>query len=237
MPALFSDPSAAIASGRPSTAASAGAATGGGDRLLGRRPRDVVDDVGRPLANRRALGERAAVTKRDQPKLRALAVRGALTLLMLAAGCRGRKSAADTARALPPVGMTPAGPPAKDACPADGRWAACSLLKRLDEAGLAPQRDSSPVTLPPLSPSGVHVTVGGSELDLFFYPDSAARARDEAKLDRKQYIAYDAPQTIRAEPTLIHSANVIAILHSRRDQQRERVSDAITAGPPQPSSR
>lgn len=177
------------------------------------------------------------MTNPIQCKPRRLALGGLLALLALAAGCRDRKPAADSAPALPPVGATPAGANAKDACPADGRWAECSLLKRLDEAGLAPQRDSSPVTLAPLSRPGMHVTVGGSELDLFFYPDSASRARDEAKLDPKQYVAYDAPQTIRAEPTLIHSVNVIAILHSRRDQQRERVSDAITAGPPQPSKR
>lgn len=177
------------------------------------------------------------MTKRDNPKARAFVIGGALALLALAAGCRGQKSATDTARAVPAIGVAPPGPPSKDSCPADGQWAACSLLKRLDEAGLAPQRDSNPVKREPLSRPGVHVTVGGSELDLFFYPDSASRKRDEAKLDPKQYIAYDAPQTIRAEPTLIRSANVIAILYSRRDQQRERVSDAITAGPPQPTKR
>lgn len=166
-------------------------------------------------------------------------VGGAAAVLLLAVGCRGRGSAADSDQAAPPAAAAPApgSAAAGNDCPPDGRWAPCSLLKRLDEAGLAPQRDSNPVILATLTPPGVHVTVGGSELDLFFYPDSASRARDEAKLDRRQYVAYDAPQTIRAEPTLIHSVNVIAILHSRRDQQRERVSDAITAGPPQPSTR
>ena len=160
-----------------------------------------------------------------------------MVLLLAAAGCGRRGAAADSARVAPPIAARPVGAPGSDSCPADGRWAECSLLKRLDEAGLAPRRDSTPVTLPPLTRPAVKVTVGGSELDLFIYADSASRARDEARLDPRQYVAYDAPQTIRAEPTLIHSVNVIAILHSRRDQQRERVSDAITAGPPQPSKR
>ena len=200
-----------------------------------------------PLANGRPVGECAAVTTPNRqiaPARSARTVRprvarttAALLLAIGIAGCRDRGPANDSARAAPPVAAAPTGAPATDSCPADGQWAPCSLLKRLDEAGLAPQRDSNPVTLAPLSKPGVHVTVGGSELDLFFYPDSASRARDEAKLDPKQYVAYDAPQTIRAEPTLIHSVNVIAILHSRRDQQRERVSDAITAGPPQPAGK
>ena len=190
-----------------------------------------------PLANRPAPGERAAVTKRNHILGRSRGARLALGVLSAALGCRGRASTSDSARSVPAVAATPSAAPGTDPCPADGRWAECSLVKRLDEAGLAPQRDSEPVTLAPLSRTGTHLTVGGSELDLFFYPDSASRARDDAKLDPKAYIAYDAPQTIRAEPTLIRSVNVIAILHSRRDQQRERVSDAITAGPPQPSKR
>jgi hypothetical protein len=34
------------------------------------------------------------------------------------------------------------------------------------------------------------------------------------------------------QPTLIASANVLAILHSMNSHQRERVGDAITAGAP-----
>ena len=161
----------------------------------------------------------------------------AVVLLATAAGCRGRTQGADSARVAPAAAAVQAPVAGKDSCPADGRWAACSLLKRLDDAGLAPRRDSAAVSLPPLTRPGFKLTVGGVELDLFIYADSASRASDEAKLDPKQYVAYDAAQTIRAEPTLIHSVNVIAILHSRRDQQRERVSDAITAGPPQPTKR
>jgi len=88
-----------------------------------------------------------------------------------------------------------------------------------------------------LSARGRTIKLGNSELAIFLYADAPAREREAAKLDKTKYIAYDAPQTLRAEPTLIQSANLVAILHSRSTHQRERVSDAITAGPPQPAHR
>lgn len=119
-------------------------------------------------------------------------------------------------------------------CPPTGLWSDCAVFQRLDRAGLAPRRDSSPATEPPLTVTGVAMRIGNSDLELYMYPDAAARERDEAKLDRAKYVAYDAPVTMQAQPTLIHSANLIAILHSRNDHQRERVADALTAGPPKP---
>ena len=119
-------------------------------------------------------------------------------------------------------------------CPATGLWSDCAVFQRLDRAGLAPRRDSTVVTEPPLTIRGVLLRVGASELELFFDPDAKSREAEEATLDRTKYVDYAASLTIRQEPTLIHSANLIAILHSPNDHQRERVADAITAGPPQP---
>lgn len=110
------------------------------------------------------------------------------------------------------------------------------MVERLDRAGLAPRIDSASVSESPLTPRGTLLRVGNSELELYVYPDTPARERDQAKLDRGRYLASDAPISMRVQPTLIHSANLIAILHSRNDHQRERVADAITAGPPQPTS-
>jgi hypothetical protein len=119
-------------------------------------------------------------------------------------------------------------------CPATGSWSRCAVVERLERAGLAPRVDSSGMTEPPLTPPGVLVRVGASELELYIYPDAGSREREEATLDRSKYLDYAAPVSMNARPTLIHSANLIAILHSRNDHQRERVADAITAGPPQP---
>jgi len=123
---------------------------------------------------------------------------------------------------------------ARATCPATGKWSDCAVFERLDRAGLAPRRDSVPATEPPLTISGTTLRVGTSELEIYVYPDAASRARDEARLDRAKYVDYAAPLSMQAQPTLIRSENLIAILHSRNDHQRERVSDALTAGPPQP---
>jgi len=125
----------------------------------------------------------------------------------------------------------------KPPCPATGNWAECSVFERLDRAGLAPRRDSSGATELPLTAKGSLIRVGNSELELYFYPDAAAREREENTLDRTTYLEYPAPVTLQPLPTLIRSANLIAVLHSRNEHQRERVADAITAGPPQPPSR
>jgi hypothetical protein len=123
----------------------------------------------------------------------------------------------------------------RPACPATGQWAECSVFERLDRAGLAPRRDSSAASEPPLTPKGLLYKVGTSDLEVYLYESAAAREKEDAVLDRTKYLEYPAPLTIKREATLIRSANLIGILHSRNDHQRERVSDAITAGPPQPT--
>jgi hypothetical protein len=102
--------------------------------------------------------------------------------------------------------------------------------------GLVPRVDSSAAEESPLTPRGVFVRLGRGELELYFYGDTAASAREVRLLDRKKYLDYAAPQSMRGEPTLIHSVNLIAILHSTNSHQRERVADALNAGPPQPPS-
>ncbi len=87
----------------------------------------------------------------------------------------------------------------------------------------------------PLTPRGSLLRVGRAELELYIYPDAASREREQRLLEPAAYVTYGASQTFRAEPTLIANANLIAILHSNNSKQRERVGDALTAGPPQPS--
>jgi hypothetical protein len=89
--------------------------------------------------------------------------------------------------------------------------------------------------LPPLAQSGKRLLLGGSQLDVFVYPDVGARERDEGRLDRSKYIEASDEPTLRGEGTLIRNVNLLAVLHSRNDHQRERISDALSAGPPQAS--
>ncbi|MFN2563613.1 MAG: hypothetical protein ABR499_01210 [Gemmatimonadaceae bacterium] len=118
-------------------------------------------------------------------------------------------------------------------CPATGAWQICSVVERLERAGLAPRREPGEAREPPLSTRGVAFMLGRSELRVFLYADRASRERDQAKLDTTKYTSASEPLSMSAEPTLIASENLLAILRSRSDHQRERVSDALTAGPPQ----
>ena len=156
----------------------------------------------------------------------------AITILVGAA-C-AKKSAPPPAATSSAAAVTATnGPPGS--CPATGQWARCSILDRLDHAGLAPRVDSAPATESPLSQKGLLVHVGRADLELFIYADSNARLAEEKKLDHSKYVEVDAEPGINQEATLIRSVNVLAILKSINDHQRERVSDAITAGPPQPA--
>lgn len=131
-----------------------------------------------------------------------------------------------------PIGDWHLPPPGKP-CASTGAWGPCTILERLDRAGLAPRVSPDMVGEAPLQQSGRLIRLGSAELKVFVYPDSVARQRDEARLDRKRYIDATQDPTLRNEATIIRSANLLAILSSKSETQRERVSLAITAGPPQ----
>ena len=173
-------------------------------------------------------------------------------LLSLAVGlttvlaCGGSQHQVGKDSGLASASATGAAPPAatplpptsgKASCPANGRWSECAVFQALDRAGLAPRRDSASgaIKLPSLAQSGTRLLLGASELDVFVYPDVGARERDEGRLDRSKYIEASAEPTLRGEATLIRNVNLLAVLRSRNDHQRERVSDALSAGPPQAS--
>jgi hypothetical protein len=121
-------------------------------------------------------------------------------------------------------------------CPNTGLWAKCSLLYRLQRSGLVPRVDSS-ATVEEKGLAGTPFVIrfsAASTMDVFLYPDSAARKAAGVKLDRTNMVSDSAPLTLRREKTLIETANVIAVLSSLNDQLRERVGNAILAGAPQP---
>jgi hypothetical protein len=139
-----------------------------------------------------------------------------------------------SAAAPPPAAAAPTSD--ATACPPTGAWAECSVIYRLERAGLAPKIDS---TAKPsertLGGTPLMLKIGlSAQLELHLYPDSASRVAAAAKLDRKEFVSGTTPQTIKRERTLIESANLIGLLTSINAHQRERVSDALLAGPPQP---
>ena len=160
--------------------------------------------------------------------------RVALAAMLLVACGRRDASKLDTSVT---AATTPAAAAGPSACPATGMWAACQVVTRLDQSGLAPRVDPAGADEPLITPRGTLVHLGPSDLEVYIYIDVAAREKEEARLDKTKYVAFDAPITLKREATVIHSANLLAILHSTNEHQRERVSDAITAGPPQPAPR
>lgn len=148
------------------------------------------------------------------------------------ASTNGGPASTTAPASTPSVGTAPGA-----TCPANGLWARCSVLYRLDRAGVAPHLDStSKVSEHALraEQSAFVVKIGTiASLDVYLFPDSAARIAAEASLDKTQFVAPGVPQTIRRERTLIENANLLALLTSINDHQRERVADALTAGPPQ----
>jgi len=120
-------------------------------------------------------------------------------------------------------------------CPATGLWAECSIVYRLERSGLVPHVDSSAKPQEKeLAGKPLIMKLGQSTLEVYIYPDSNARIADGKKLDRTKLVDGQAQQTIERERTLIESANIIGLLTSLSSHQRERVSDALTAGAPQP---
>jgi hypothetical protein len=138
-----------------------------------------------------------------------------------------------------PVGASSpvaAATPGVGTCPATGQWAECSILYRLERSGFVPRIDSGAKPQEKsLTGKPIVMTIGrGATLEVYLYPDSAARVADGAKLDRAHLVSATAEQTIERERTLIESSNIIGLLTSLSSHQRERVSDALIAGPPQP---
>jgi hypothetical protein len=122
----------------------------------------------------------------------------------------------------------------KPTCPGTGHWTGCAVLKRLEAAGVAPQVATELPDLPDIGAKPVLFKVGKSGLAVYLFADSSARARAARALDTLHYVSAAKELTMRGETTAIQSDNLLALLYSRSEQQRERVSDAFMAGPPQP---
>jgi hypothetical protein len=123
-------------------------------------------------------------------------------------------------------------------CAATGLWSACQVFYRLERAGVAPKIDSSATPAEKLTGRPLIMKIGlKSMLEVYIYPDAASRIADEKTLDRPQFVMDSMPQTINHERTIIESVNLLGLLTSLDNHQRERVSDALTAGPPQPAQK
>ena len=161
-----------------------------------------------------------------------LARAGMWAAVILASACGSKPD--ETANGAPHAmaNANPGAVPQKPACPRTGHWSDCQLFTRLEQAGVAPRREGTAPDLPPLGATPRIYTVGNAALAVYLFADSSARAHAARSLDTLHFIAPSASLTMRGEATAIGNDNLLALLFSKNDQQRERVSDAILAGAP-----
>lgn len=130
----------------------------------------------------------------------------------------------------------PEPPSTESPCPHTGRWAVCSVERRLRQAGfvLRPVKDSE--RRAGFSVKPVVYTLAGSRLEVFLYPDEAALASDMALLDTVRVTRAGSPSPWETTPLLIRSGNLAAVFLTGNQRQAERLALALTAGAPQPGS-
>jgi hypothetical protein len=169
----------------------------------------------------------------------------AAALAAALAGCSGEPRRDPPPAAGAPAATAPAAGAARGggggtgggtaACPHDGRWRACSVVQRLDQAGLVPRVDSEPAAPTPFF--GVPATrylLGRGALQAYVYDDTARLARDLAALDTARVAPRGGSFGWEVPPTFVRSANLVAVLLVQNEHQIERVRLALEAGPPQP---
>jgi hypothetical protein len=127
--------------------------------------------------------------------------------------------------------------PQSDPCPRTGLWAQCSVEKRLSQSGFVVRRVPDSVKRRSgFSVIPIPYILGHSRLDVFVYPTTDAAARETSGLDT----VLAGPRGARnqwgvgVQPTFVRSANLIAVFLTDNPTQSERLSLALTAGPPQP---
>jgi len=163
-------------------------------------------------------------------------------LWVLAAACGGGdKPASDSGAAAVggavPIARESSAAPGDSAspCPRTGRWAVCSLEKRLEQAGfVARKAGGEPPQRSGLSVKPQAYTLGRAYLEVFIYPDEAAMKRDLAGLDTTVVAPRGGKNDWGMPPRFIRSENLIAVFLTSNEQQSERLTLAVTAGPPQP---
>jgi hypothetical protein len=156
---------------------------------------------------------------------------GTWALVTLAAAACGKGAPPRSESAAPAAPAS--GAAGTPDCPRTGHWSSCQVKKRLQQSGVAP-RESTLAALPALGPTPIGYAVGTSAVAVYLFPDTAARSRAARTLDTTKFVAPSHELTMRHEATAIQNDNLLALLFTQREQQRERVADALTAGPPQP---
>jgi hypothetical protein len=163
-----------------------------------------------------------------------------LGLALLAACSSGSKQPPppeDTAESAQPIVAAPAPAPGDTSCPATGRWARCSAIKAIYRAGLNTHADEAKdVTEAPLSITGFELPLSRGVVRFFVYADSNSRRRDQMKLDSSKFAIPPREPVFGRQRALVPSANLLVLMDVSNSKNRERIANALMAGPPQPPS-
>ena len=105
----------------------------------------------------------------------------------------------------------------------------------MKSAGLVARRITGDTTARPgFTPKPVAYALGrDSRLEVYFYASDKTLRRDLTKLDTLRGVPIGTPADSASPPVWIRSANLAALLFTRDPREADRVSLAITAGPPQ----
>lgn len=158
---------------------------------------------------------------------------------VLVAGCGKDDDPATSADASGTSGSAVSAVSASDSvapkapCPRTGRWAICSLEKRLEQAGFVLRHDDGEAPRRSgFSVQPVVYNLGRARLEVFLYPDESALERDLTKMDTTVVAARGDNNDWPVPPRLVRSGNLAAVFLTRNEQQAERVMLTITAGAP-----
>ena len=123
------------------------------------------------------------------------------------------------------------------ACPRTGKWALCSVERRLQQAGFVLQAaDEVAPRRAGFSVVPTAYTLGHSRLEVFVYPDESTLARDVAGIDTLTASPRGRASVWQMPPTFVRSANLAVVFLTDSPVRAERLTLAITAGAPQPSA-
>lgn len=124
-----------------------------------------------------------------------------------------------------------------ETCAEDGRWKPCTVLDRMERAGLVVKEVPADTTrVAYLTPPGLHYTVGkNASLIAFYFNDSLSAKAEWAKLDTLRLVPPgDTTSRWPKTPTPIRAANLIAVFFGSNAPQIERVQLMFEGGLPAP---
>ena len=119
---------------------------------------------------------------------------------------------------------------AASATPSTGRWNEAQLVKRLVDAGLAPQRRDSVRAQPWLGVPVLGFTLGAATMDVYVYGDSLARREAVGKLDPITFAPRGQQSPWGAPHEVVENNNLVAVIVGGSDRQRDRIATALAAG-------